>query len=220
MVLLLLGAPGSGKGTQAKLLMAALKIPQLSTGDMLRSAVKAQSPLGLQASSFMQKGALVPDSLVLDLIADRIKDKDCEDGFILDGFPRTIVQADALEATLKNSRKNLDFVIAIDVPEAELVERLTGRRTCKICGAGYHTKFQPPATSCKCDKCGGELVQRNDDVESVIKERLNVYTAQTSPLLDYYKKRGILQRISGTGDPKEILKTILEIVRKKGSDSY
>lgn len=213
MVILLLGAPGSGKGTQAKYLIDTLKIPQLSTGDMLRAAVKAGTPLGKEAASFMQKGALVPDSLVLGLIEERIRLDDCRTGFILDGFPRNISQADALDGVLKKVGKKVDRVIAIDVSEGELVVRLTGRRTCKACGAGYHVKFQPPRVVGKCDKCGGELIQRSDDVESVIRERLKVYSEQTAPLLDYYSARGSLRKVAGVGQPQEVVERIAHALK-------
>ncbi|MBI3542953.1 MAG: adenylate kinase [Deltaproteobacteria bacterium] len=213
MVLLLLGAPGSGKGTQAKFLIDALGIPQLSTGDMLRAAVKANTRLGQEAASFMQKGALVPDSLVLGLIRERVQQSDCDKGFILDGFPRNIIQADALETVLKEVGKTVDRVVAIDVAETELVERLTGRRTCKACGTGYHVKFQPSRVVGKCDKCGGDLIQRNDDVESVIRERLKVYSEQTTPLLNYYDKRGVLRRVEGVGAFDEITRRITRALR-------
>ena len=213
MILLLLGAPGSGKGTQAKVLVEKLGIPQLSTGDMLRTAVKAGTKLGQEASSFMQKGALVPDSLVLGLIDERIANGDCKNGFILDGFPRNISQADALAETLKKSGYQIDRVVAISVDEGDLVQRLTGRRTCKVCSTGFHVLFQPPKVVGKCDKCSGELIQRNDDVESVIRDRLGVYNSQTAPLLDYYKKQGLLAIITGTGVPQGVTERIMDALK-------
>ncbi len=213
MQLLLLGAPGSGKGTQAKFLVEKFGIPQLSTGDMLREAVKNGTALGKQASEFMQKGALVPDSLVLGLIEERMNRSDCAKGFILDGFPRNISQADALDALLGKITKNISHVIAINVDEQELVVRLSGRRSCKVCSAGYHVKFQPTQKEGVCDKCAGELIQRNDDVESVIRERLKVYNNQTAPLFDYYKAKGLLRSIVGTGSPADITQRILQITK-------
>lgn len=213
MVLLLLGAPGSGKGTQAKLLVDLLQIPQLSTGDMLRAAVKEGTRLGREASSFMQKGVLVPDSLVLNLIDERVRLPDCKTGFILDGFPRNISQAEALDSVLSRSSKQLDCVIAIDVDESDLVQRLIGRRTCKACGVGYHIKFYPPAVGGKCNKCNGELFQRNDDVESVVRDRLKVYLDQTAPLLDYYGQRGIVHNVIGIGKPEDVNSRIVEALR-------
>jgi adenylate kinase len=213
MVLLLLGAPGSGKGTQAKFLIDALKIPQLSTGDMLRAAVKAETRLGVEAASYMQKGMLVPDALVLGLIEERIQQPDCKNGFILDGFPRNTAQADALKNVLAKVGKQIDRVVAIDVNEAELIQRLAGRRTCKGCGAGYHTSFQAPKSPGVCDKCGGELIQRNDDQEDVIRQRLVVYSQQTAPLLDYYADSGRLRKVAGVGAPQEIFKRISEVLK-------
>ncbi len=217
MVLILLGAPGSGKGTQAKLLIDKLKIPQLSTGDMLRAAIKEGSELGKKASNYMLKGLLVPDSLVLDLLGERIQQADCNMGFILDGFPRNLNQAEALEQLLQSFQKKVDSVIALDVDQKQLVQRLTGRRTCKSCGAGFHVVFKSPQVTGKCDHCHGELFQREDDVESVIKERLQVYETQTAPLLEYYRKKEILEKVEGIGSPTQILQIILDIFhRDKG----
>lgn len=213
MVLLLLGAPGSGKGTQAKLLVERLGIPQLSTGDMLRAAVSAGTDLGRDAAAYMQKGALVPDSLVLNLVKERAQRPDCAKGFILDGFPRNLAQANTLDGVLKEIGMRIDRVAAIEVDEAELVQRLSGRRTCKICGAGYHVVFQPPGVVGRCDKCGGELIQRNDDVESVIRERLKVYAAQTEPLLKYYEDRTLLRRIQGTGNLSDVTQRLLSALK-------
>lgn len=214
MIILLLGAPGSGKGTQAKQLVEELKIPQLSTGDMLRSAVKAGTPLGKEAESYMKKGALVPDSLVLGLITERIQKEDCKSGFILDGFPRNRSQADALGAIFTKFGKKLDCVIAMEVAQNELVERLCGRRTCQNCGQGFHVKFQPPKTEGVCDKCSGKLTQRPDDNEKVILDRLKVYQADTSPLLEYYKSKGLVKEIeAGKGSPQDIFKKILAVIK-------
>ena len=206
MIILLLGAPGSGKGTQAKLLIEKLGIPQLSTGDMLRAAVKAQTVFGKQAQSYMEKGLLVPDSLVLCLIEERIQLPDTQKGFILDGFPRNVSQADSLKEVLVGVGKSLDCVIALSVQHDELIDRLTGRRTCKACGVGYHIRFQPPKTQGVCDKCGAELISRSDDNEKVISERLRVYEADTAPLIEYYAKQNVkIFRIDGgSGTPEQI----------------
>lgn len=212
MVLLLLGAPGSGKGTQAKFLVEALKIPQLATGDMLRVAVKAHSKLGREAETYMKAGKLVPDSLVFGLLEERSKEADCKNGFILDGFPRSVPQANALDNILAPLKKKVDAVVAIDVPEEELVKRLTGRRVCTKCGFGYHTAFQPSKIEGICAKCGGKLIQREDDVESVIRERLKVYNAQTAPLFGYYRNKKVLFQVAGLGTPEEIRERISKIL--------
>jgi len=214
MVILLLGPPGSGKGTQAKVLVERLGIPQLSTGDMLRAAVKDQTTLGVKAQSFMKKGELVPDNLVIGLIEERVVQKDCQKGFILDGFPRNVAQADMLETVLSKTQKKIGRVIALQVPEAELVKRLTGRRTCRQCGTGYHVDFQPPRAEGVCDRCNGELFQRNDDVAEVIVDRLRVYNDSTAPLLKYYQDKGALRAIDGTGSMTQITATIIGYLEK------
>ncbi len=214
MILVFLGAPGSGKGTQAKVIVEKLKIIHLSTGDMLREAVAAKTAIGVEASSYMSKGELVPDSVVIKLIEDRIQKQDCKNGFILDGFPRNTVQAESLDEMFSMYTQKIDHTVAIEVDENALVERLTGRRTCKNCGAGFHIKFQPSKSSNHCDKCNGDLVQRNDDVESVIKDRLNVYRTKTAPLIEYYKKQNLLRAVSGSGKPAEITERILTVISK------
>ncbi len=213
MIILLLGPPGSGKGTQSKFLIEKLGIPQLSTGDMLRQAIKSGNELGVKAESFMKKGALVPDSLVLELIRERMKQADAAKGFILDGFPRNENQAKALDEILSSEKKNITSVVALQVEPKELISRLSGRRTCKSCGAGFHVDFQPSKVFGKCDKCAGELIQRPDDSPSVIEERLNVYRSQTEPLLNYYSKQKLLKTISGEGETNEVLHRILEAVK-------
>jgi adenylate kinase len=214
MVIILLGAPGSGKGTQSKILVEKLNIPQLSTGDMLREAVKAGTKLGLEAKSYMDQGALVPDSVVLGLINERIQKSDCKNGFILDGFPRTIAQADGLSNLLKAVGKKINYVIALDVNEDALVERLTGRRICKNCGESYHIKFKQPKVEGVCDLCGGELFQRDDDKEEVIRKRMSVYRNQTEPLMQYYKNQGCFFLIDGMKAPDEVTKEILAILNE------
>lgn len=201
---ILLGPPGAGKGTQAKLLQDEFGICQISTGDILRKAVAEQTALGKQASEYIKRGALVPDSVILDLVAERLKEKDCEKGFILDGFPRTIPQAEGLEAILKARGLALDRVLSVRVPHQVIVGRLAGRRTCKDCGALYHVVFDPSKKPGICDRCGGELYQREDDREETIAARLNVYDTQTAPLENYYRERGMLSEIDGVGSVDEI----------------
>lgn len=212
MNLVLLGPPGAGKGTQAKMLIEAYGIPQISTGDMLREAVKNQTPLGLEAKKFMDAGQLVTDEIVIGLAKDRIAQPDCDKGFMLDGFPRTVAQAEALDVMLGEMNKALDHVISIEVPNSELMGRLTGRRTCKDCGQGYHMIFDPPAKEGVCDKCGGELFQRDDDNEETVGNRLEVYDSQTKPLIDYYQGKGLLRPVDGVGAMSEVLDRIKAIL--------
>ena len=204
MNLILLGPPGAGKGTQAKRLVERYGIPQISTGDMLRAAVKAGTPLGLEAKKFMDAGALVPDSVVIGLVRERIQQPDCARGYMLDGFPRNVAQAEALDAMLAELRQRIDHVVCIEVPNEELMRRLTGRRTCRSCGAGFHVAFDPPKKDGVCDHCGGELYQRDDDNEATVANRLKVYAAQTEPLIVYYERQGKLRRIAGLGPIDEI----------------
>ena len=204
MNLILLGAPGSGKGTQAKFLVRKYSIPQISTGDILREEVKSGTVLGLKAKEYMDKGQLVPDEVVVGMVEERVKKGDCRAGFILDGFPRTVAQADALEGTLQRMKKALSRVILVNVAEDELVKRLTGRRVCEKCGAGYHVIFDPPKQEGVCDKCQGKLYQRDDDKESTIRNRLKVYDNQTAPLIEYYQKKQLLSMVDGMGSIEEI----------------
>lgn len=197
MKLVLLGPPGAGKGTQAAMLVEKFGIPQISTGDMLRAAVKEQSPMGIKAKHYMDSGALVPDEVVVGIVQERLQQDDCQAGFILDGFPRTVAQADALKASLAELGKNLDAVVSLDVDTEALVERLTGRRSCGSCGKGFHLKFDPPGADGKCSACGGELVHRDDDKEATIRNRMDVYHQQTAPLEDYYRNEGLLKSIDG-----------------------
>jgi adenylate kinase len=208
MRLVLLGAPGAGKGTQAKKLIEKYGIPQISTGDLLRAAVAAGTPLGKEARSFMDKGELVPDRVVLGMVQERLKQDDCREGYILDGFPRNTAQAEALDKMLVALKMPLTAALSVDVPFGDLMKRLTGRRTCKGCGQMYNIYFNAPKKDGKCDKCGGELFQRDDDKEETIKKRLDVYSSQTAPLFDYYKKKGILSSVIGTGSIDEIFKAV------------
>ena len=212
MNLILLGPPGCGKGTQAKMLTEKHHIPQISTGDILREAVKQETPMGVEAKNYMNAGKLVPDEVVIGIIQDRLKQSDCENGFILDGFPRTVVQAEALDSTLTSMQKKIEHALSITVADEELLGRLTGRRTCRSCGAMYHVMFNPPKKEGVCDACSGELYQRDDDTEETIRNRLNVYTQQTAPLIDYYQGKGLLRNIAGTGKIEEILEKIQAVL--------
>ena len=200
----LLGPPGAGKGTQAKLLQEEFGAVQISTGDILRRAVGEQTPLGKAAAEFINRGALVPDGLIVNLVAERLKEKDCEKGFLLDGFPRTIPQAESLDEILNRMGLNLNSVLSVQVPQKIIVERLAGRRTCRKCGALCHVIFNPPKQTGVCDRCGGELYQRADDQELTITNRLQVYENQTAPLVDYYRQRGLLRAIDGVGEIAQI----------------
>ena len=213
MKLILLGPPGAGKGTQAKMLTERFAIPQISTGDILRAAVKDGTPMGLKAKEFMDAGGLVPDEVVVGIVRDRLQEADCRNGFILDGFPRTVAQADALQANLVEMDKALDRVISLDVDAEALVERLTGRRTCKECGRGYHVKFDPPRQAGICDACGGELFQRDDDQEETIRKRLRVYADQTSPLTSYYRDADLLMELDGMQPIHQVQEKMLSLLQ-------
>jgi adenylate kinase len=212
MNLILLGPPGAGKGTQAKRLTADLGIPQISTGDMLREAVREGSPMGLKAKSYMDAGALVPDEVVVGIVEERIQQPDCARGFMLDGFPRTTAQADALATMLDKKGLKLDHVVCIEADKEELVKRLSGRRTCRQCMAPYHVLFNPPKKEGVCDKCGGELYQRDDDKEEAIRTRLVTYESQTAPLIAYYEERGLLRRVNGLGTVEEVYERIKQAI--------
>lgn len=208
MNLILLGAPGAGKGTQAEVISDKLGIPQISTGNILREAVKNGTECGLKAKSFMESGALVPDEVVIGILKDRIAEDDCKDGYILDGFPRTVPQAEALE----KMGINIDKVISIDVPDATIQGRLSGRRVCDKCGASYHVEFNPPKQEGICDKCGGNAVQRKDDAPETVIERLKTYHEQTAPLADFYEKRGKLSVVKGQDDVKGTSKLVFDAI--------
>ena len=204
MRVVLLGPPGAGKGTQAATMVEKYHIAHISTGDLLRAAVKEGTPLGLEAKGYMESGQLVPDSLILGLVEERIQKEDCQEGFLLDGFPRTPAQADALGEMLNKLNQALDAVINIQVPMDKLMARLTGRRVCKSCGATFHNVFNPSAKGDFCDKCCAELYQRADDTEETVKARLDVYEQQTAPLISYYAEKGLLKDINGDQDIKKV----------------
>lgn len=204
MRLVLLGPPGAGKGTQARLLQDKFRIPQVASGDLLRAAVRVPSGPGLEAKSFMDRGSLVPDELVLRLVNARLAEPDAQGGFILDGFPRTVGQAETLDKELSAGSRRIDRVIALTVSDDEIIKRISGRRTCRNCGAMYHLIYDPSRKLGVCDKCGGELYQREDDAEETVRKRLEVYADETSPLLDYYRRGGILVQIEGSGAPENI----------------
>jgi adenylate kinase len=212
MNVILLGPPGAGKGTQAKRLIDKYGIPQISTGDMLRAALKAGTPLGLEAKKYMDQGQLVPDTVVIGLVKERIQQSDCAKGYMLDGFPRNVSQAQALDQMLGQLAQKIDHVVCIEVPNQELMGRLTGRRTCRSCGAGFHVMFDPPKKDGVCDKCNGELYQRDDDNETTVGSRLKVYADQTAPLIDYYQKQSKLRSIDGVGDMELIFGRITSVL--------
>lgn len=212
MNLILLGPPGAGKGTQAKLVAEQFGIPQISTGDILRRAVKDGTPLGQEAQVYMERGDLVPDAVVIGIIEERLTQPDCQAGYILDGFPRTEVQANALAETLGKRGGAIDHVVNIEVSDEELIPRLTGRRTCKECQEPYNVTFNPPQREGVCDKCGGELIQRKDDDEETIRARLGVYREQTAPLVAYYEKQGLLRTVTGAGAIQEIFDAVCGVV--------
>ena len=197
MKLVLLGPPGAGKGTQSIVLSKIYNIPHISTGDILRESVKKALPLGMKAKSYMDKGELVPDEIVTGIVAERLKSADTKNGYILDGFPRTVKQAEDLDAALKSLGSSIDMAVYFDTSEATAIERLSGRRVCKACGFNYHIKNIPPKKDGICDKCGKELFQRPDDKEDTVRNRLKVYEAQTKPLIEYYTKKGIIEEVSG-----------------------
>ncbi len=211
--IILLGAPGSGKGTQAKKLTVSFSIPQISTGDMLREAVKSGTEMGRQAKGFMDQGGLVPDEVVIGIVKDRLREKDCDGGFILDGFPRTIPQAQALDRVLKELGKKISTILSLEVDEEEILARLSGRRTCSGCGAMYHVRFNPPKAEGRCDKCGGTLLQRDDDREETVRARLGNYKKSTEPLIDFYKGTGKLHVIRASGDIDAIFEQISKLLR-------
>lgn len=212
MKIIMLGAPGAGKGTQAKQIAAKYQIPHISTGDIFRANIKNGTELGKKAKEYMDQGLLVPDELTCDLVMDRISQDDCANGFVLDGFPRTIPQAEALDAALAKIDAKMDFAIDVDVPDSNIVNRMSGRRACLNCGATYHIVAIPPKKEGICDTCGKELVLRDDDKPETVQKRLDVYHDQTQPLIDYYQKQGILKSVDGTMPMDDVFASIVEIL--------
>ena len=212
MRIIMLGAPGAGKGTQAKMIAEKYNIPHISTGDIFRANIKNGTELGKKAKSFMDQGLLVPDELTCDLVVDRIGSADCADGYILDGFPRTIPQAEALDKALKALGTDIDYAIDVDVPDEVIVSRMSGRRACVGCGATYHIEFNPPKTEGICDVCGEKLILRDDDHPATVQKRLDVYHAKTQPLIEYYDKKGKLKTVDGTVDMKHVFTAIMDIL--------
>ena len=212
MKIVMLGAPGAGKGTQAKRIAAKFSIPHISTGDIFRANIKNNTPLGAKAKSYMDKGELVPDELVIELIMDRFAQDDCVNGYVLDGFPRTIPQAEELDKALKSVNDNLDYAIDVEVPDDNIINRMSGRRACVNCGATYHIVHNPPKVENECDTCNGELILRDDDKPETVKNRLDVCHTQTEPLLKYYTEKGILYTVDGTQDMDTVFDSICKIV--------
>jgi adenylate kinase len=212
--LVLMGLPGAGKGTQAEKIVEKYEIPHISTGDMFRAAMKEGTELGLKAKSYMDKGELVPDEVTIGIVRERLSKDDCKKGFLLDGFPRTVAQAEALESIMSDLGKKIDYVINIDVDKDLLLERLTGRRICKSCGSTYHLVFNPPKVAGKCDRCGGELYQRADDNAETVQNRLDVNLKQAKPLLDFYGEKGYLKNIDGTQEINKVFEDIDQLLGK------
>ena len=212
MKIIMLGAPGAGKGTQAKKIAEKYHIPHISTGDIFRANIKNGTELGKKAKTYMDQGLLVPDELVCDLVVDRVQQDDCKKGYILDGFPRTIPQAESLDAALSRLGEAVDYAINVEVPDENIVKRMGGRRACVGCGATYHLVYAAPKKEGICDNCGAELILRDDDKPETVQKRLGVYHEQTQPLIDYYTKKGILKEVDGTMDMGDVFKAIVEIL--------
>lgn len=212
MKIIMLGAPGAGKGTQAKKIAEKYSIPHISTGDIFRANIKNGTELGKKAKEYMDQGLLVPDELVVDLVVDRVGQPDAADGYVLDGFPRTIPQAQALDKALEALGEKVDYAINVEVPDENIINRMSGRRACVACGATYHLVHIPPKTEGICDKCGKELILRDDDKPETVKKRLDVYHDQTQPLIDYYTNKGILKEVDGTVDMEIVFKNITDIL--------
>ena len=212
MKVIMLGAPGAGKGTQAKQIADKYSIPHISTGDIFRANIKNGTELGKKAKTYMDQGLLVPDELVVELVVDRIQQDDCKNGFVLDGFPRTIPQAEALDAALEKINEKMDYAIDVDVPDENIINRMSGRRACLNCGATYHIVSMPTKVEGICDRCGSQIVLRDDDKPETVKKRLEVYHEQTQPLIDYYKKQDILRTVDGVQPMEDVFNAIVEIL--------
>ena len=212
MKIIMLGAPGAGKGTQAKKIAAKYSIPHISTGDIFRANIKNGTELGLKAKSYMDAGGLVPDEITIGMLLDRIHQADCENGYVLDGFPITIPQAESLTEALKKNGEAIDFAVNVDVPDENIINRMSGRRACLNCGATYHIVYNAPKKENVCDACGQELVLRDDDKPETVKKRLDVYHDQTQPLIDYYKNEGVLAEVDGTLDMEDVFQAIVKIL--------
>ncbi|MBR3608217.1 MAG: adenylate kinase [Lachnospiraceae bacterium] len=212
MKIVMLGAPGAGKGTQAKMIADQYSIPHISTGDIFRANIKEGTELGKEAKSYMDKGQLVPDELTVKILLDRVAKEDCKNGYVLDGFPRTIPQAEVLEDALTKLNDKIDYAINVEVPDENIVRRMSGRRACLSCGATYHIVHIPPKAEGVCDRCGKDLVLRDDDKEETVQKRLNVYHEQTQPLIDFYEKKGVLKEVDGTVDMKDVFAAITRIL--------
>lgn len=212
MKIIMLGAPGAGKGTQAKKIASKYGIPHISTGDIFRANIKEGTELGKKAKTYMDQGLLVPDELVVDLVVDRLQQEDCGKGYVLDGFPRTIPQAESLDAALEKLGEKMDYAIDVDVPDENIIKRMGGRRACVGCGATYHIEYNPTKTEGICDACGEKLILRDDDKPETVQKRLGVYHEQTQPLIEYYKNADILKTVDGTMDMEDVFKTIVQIL--------
>lgn len=212
MKIIMLGAPGAGKGTQAKMIAEKYGVPHISTGDIFRANIKNGTELGMEAKKYMDQGLLVPDELTVKILLDRVAQDDCKNGYVLDGFPRTIPQAEVLDKALTEINDKIDFAINVDVPDENIVRRMGGRRACLSCGATYHIEHIPPRKEGICDTCGKELVLRDDDKPETVKNRLNVYHQQTQPLIDFYQAKGILKTVDGTVDMKDVFSAIVAIL--------
>ena len=212
MKIVMLGAPGAGKGTQAKMIADKYSIPPISTGDIFRANIKEGTPLGLEAKSYMDQGKLVPDGLTVKILLDRVAKDDCKNGYVLDGFPRTIPQANVLKEALEKTNDKIDYAINVDVPDENIVRRMSGRRACVTCGATYHIEHVPPKTEGICDKCGSNLILRDDDKPETVLNRLKIYHEQTQPLIDFYNNEGILKEVDGTIDVKDVFENITKIL--------
>lgn len=212
MKIIMLGAPGAGKGTQAKMIAERYQVPHISTGDIFRANIKNGTALGMEAKQYMDKGMLVPDELTVRILLDRVSQEDCQAGYVLDGFPRTIPQAQVLESELDRRGEKIDWAIDVDVPDENIIRRMSGRRACPVCGATYHMEYIPPKKDGICDDCGGSLVLRDDDKAETVKKRLDVYHEQTQPLIEFYTKRNILKAVDGTLPMDDVFAAIVAIL--------